>query len=40
MIKITALQEPPIPSRNATHENRTPHYEVESENNVTRRVKL
>ena len=38
--QICSPREPPIPSRNATHENRTPRYKVESENNVARRVKF
>jgi hypothetical protein len=36
----TPPKNPPIPSKNATHENGTPHYKVESENNGTRTVKL
>jgi len=40
MFLITALQEPPIPSRNTTHENRIPSYKVKGETDVTRRVKL
>jgi len=40
MIKITAPQEPPDPVEKCNPRERNPRYKVESENNVTRRVKL
>jgi len=40
MIKITALQEPPDSVEKCNPREQNPRYKVESENNVTRRVKL